>query len=190
MKYSHLLSIAQTIVSNIAANPPVKFSNLVGCINKELDLLNVAFDERRYVCAMIAQEARSRALGLAPPASKLLKKIAAYAYDAHDDWAEAGFLRYERERVATRNEIEYRRERENMLKDYLEAGLTLVGAMKDVVRVEVNVAPATINAPISAQIVVPAESVKRRVEAKPASELPAKPANDAEAPAPAPSPAS
>lgn len=184
MKYSQILTLAQTIVSNIAANPPVKFSNLVGCINKELDLLNVAFDERRYVCAMIAQEARSRALGLAPPASKVLKKVAAYAYDAHDDWAQASFLRCDRERVATRNEIEYRRERENMLKDYLEAGLTLVGALKDVVRVEVHANPT-----INAQIVVPAESVKRRVEAKPAPvELP-KPA-DAETTAPAPAPAS
>jgi hypothetical protein len=187
MKYSQIISAASAIVSNLAANPPQKFSGLVASINRELDLLGVAFEGRRYVCAAIAQEARSRALGVAPPASKVLRKVAAYAYDAHDEWAAAGFFLCGSARRATQEELDMRRMRENMIADYVEGAIQVVGAMRDVVSVSVNVAPAIVNA----QVIVPAEAVKRRVDAKAATlEAPTKPDDAPAASTASPLPAS
>lgn len=180
MKYSAILSVAVSIVANIADNPPQKFGQLVACINRELDLHGVSFEERRYVCAAIAQEANSRALGVAPPASKILRKVASYAADAHDEWATAGFFRRGSSRRATQEELDMRRMRENMISDYVEGAIQVVGAMRDIVRVEVSVTPT-----INAQVIVPAESVKRRVEAK-TSAPEAPPAKPDDAPASAP----
>ncbi len=183
MKYSKILGIASSIVSSIADNPPQKFAALVSSINRELDLHGVPFEERRFVCAAIAQEANSRALGVAPPASKILRKVASYAIDAHDEWAAAGFFLRGSARRATQEELDMRRTREDMIADYVEGAIAVVGAMRDVVSVSVNVAPATINA----QVIVPAEAVRKRVGAgAPVPEAPAKPDDT---PTPAASPA-
>ncbi len=177
MKYSKILAVASAVVASIASNPPQKFGQIVSCINRELDLEGVPFEERRYVCAAIAQEANSRALGVAPPASKILRKVASFAADAHDEWATAGFFRRGSSRRATQEELDMRRMRENMISDYVEGAIQVVGAMRDVVRVEVSVTPT-----INAQVVIPAEAIKKRVEAK-ANAPEAPPAKPDDAPA-------
>lgn len=190
MKYSQIISAAVTVVTNLAANPPERFSDLAASINRELDGLGIAFEERRYVCAAIAQEARSRALGLAPPASKILKKVAGYATDAHDEWADTGFFRRGSARRATQEELDMRRIRESTISDFVEGAIQVVSAMRDVVRVDVHNSPT-----IHAHVMVPHEAVRKRVGAKSneESEPPAsKPANnndDASAPSPPPPPA-
>lgn len=188
MKYSTLLSLAVAIVSDIKDAPPNAFNDLPDALTRAMNHHEVPFEERRYVCALIAENAEHRALGLKPPSSKLLRKVAENARKAHDAWADAGFFRRGSARRITQEELDMRRIRESTIADYVDGALQIVGAMRDVVGVNVHVAPE-----INATVVVPAEAVRKRVDAKPAEkaiEAKTPAANDAEAPAPAPSPAS
>lgn len=164
MKYTNIVDHADKVLASLAGTPPSGMGDLPGAINTALDGVGVPFEDRRYVCALLAERARQRALGAKAPADKVLRRIADEAMTAHDAWAGAGVFNKGKLRAETDAEIKAAKGLADRVGTYVDGAVKVLHEARGVLQVNLNAA-VNIAAP---QLVIPDQNVRKRVGQAPA----------------------